>query len=174
MRANTLMITAIFVVIAFCSVGRAAVPLGTVYGELFSDNQCTQQTVTPTNWTEANVAMDGSRCQTFDIGGFTYANIVKCSNDGDNQYYNEYLWQNTKTCSGPPAWSFTHVGPVGKCNAIRGTPADNPSDVFTAYSKLICGVDTVTGPNNGATAMTATTYHVGILLSILMFLLTLA
>jgi len=173
------MITAaIFLVIAFCSVGHAAVPLGTVNGELFMDSLCTKPFVTiTTNWTEADVAMDGSQCQSFTVEGFTYANIIKCSNDVGNQYYNEQLWPNTKSCSGQPMWTFNHVGPVGACNELRGIRTDN-TETFTAYSKLICAGDatqltaTATATQNSATA---TTFNVVVLVSsILILLLTLA
>lgn len=176
MSANSLMMAAIVVMIAFSSVGRAAVPIGTVSGELFMDNQCTKPFVTiTTNWTEPDVALDGSQCQSFTVEGFTYSNIIRCSNDVNSQYYNEQFWPNTKTCSGPPLWTFTHVGAAGACNEFSGTNTDR-TEIFTAYSKLVCSVDapqlTATGTLNSATAMS---YNVvGILSSILILILTLA
>jgi len=172
------MITAIFVMMAVCSVGHAAAPMGTVNGELFMDNQCTQPFVTiTTNWTEADVAMDGSQCQAFTVDGFSYSNIIKCSNDVTRQYYNEQFWPNTQTCSGAPLWTFSHVGPVGACNEFSGTNTDR-TEIFTAYSKLICTADannllaSADGTKNSAAAMT---YNVmAILSSIVMLLLTLA
>jgi len=185
MTANSMIMSvmaAIFVMIAFCSVGRAVVPLGTVNGELFTDTQCTKPFVEiTTNWTEPDVALDGSSCQSFIVDGFTYSNVIRCSNEANNQYYTEQFWPNTKTCAGSPLWTFSHVGPAGTCNVFRGISYDR-TQIFTAYSKLICSVDTpqltvketviTTSSQNSGTAMTYSV--VGILSSILILLLTLA
>jgi len=144
MSANSLIITsimaAILVLIAFSSVGRAAAPVGTVNGELFMDNQCTKPFVTiTTNWTEADVAMDGSQCQSFTVEGFTYSNVIKCSNSANSQYYNEQFWPNTKTCAGAPLWTFTHVGPVGACNEFSGTKHRQNRDIHRLFQTHMLG-----------------------------------